>query len=417
MLLEVVESCRSCGVHEPSGDTHPPHVPDLNLKFNEKLWLDMANLDRHLRFEVLIMVDEAEAEVALELVVEPTASKCWDAYYARWGSLRGHPGEMVSDGGGELAGPAFGDNADGAGILRTLTPAKSSPSHGRVERVIRTVRHSLDRLKEDERTAAWVESDYRRAVQTIENGIRNEVGLSSGGTMSTASVRSTGRCSSVHRNVLDMGAAEAEKSESVDKVVALAKKVYREAIASRTLREILHSKPHADDDAPELKSTARRPWGGAADDAPRAGMARRDASAGCLRRRRVMPATITSIIAESCCACTRGTADCGRRSRGHSARCRPTRGMWTPLRGDLRAALTTVSQGTISMSGIVLRLTRNRKVHQGQLVTGPHPWPTVIRRASWLMMTGLRPLMQSVLHTRPMAKLYQSRNRRTISRS
>ena len=256
-LLEVVESCRSCGVHEPSGDTHPPHVPDLNLKFNEKLWLDMANLDRHLRFEVLIMVDEAEAEVAMELVVEPTASKCWDAYYARWGSLRGHPGEMVSDGGGELAGPAFGDNADGAGILRTLTPAKSSPSHGRVERVIRTVRHSLDRLKEDERTAAWVESDYRRAVQTIENGIRNEVGLSSGGTMSTASVRSTGRCSSVHRNVLDMGAAEAEKSESVDKVVALAKKVYREAIASRTLREILHSKPHADDDAPELKIPAK----------------------------------------------------------------------------------------------------------------------------------------------------------------
>ena len=127
------------------------------------------------------------------------------------------------------------------GLAKRATPAYSSSSHGRVERLIETVRWSLDRCED----VPQDEDEYRTLLYTIENSIRNTVMTRNGG--GSASVRATGRISSV---ILQPEEQEGDCLKSghqavvrLQEVQEAASKAYMESRCSRALAEILRAAP------------------------------------------------------------------------------------------------------------------------------------------------------------------------------
>jgi len=188
----------------------------------------------------LIIVDEATCELAMTVLDDRTGLSAYKSYFLRWASLRGHFVEFVTDVGGNFISKDFLREMQAAAVFKKVTAASSSESHGRVERVIRTVRYSLDRIVE-ERRRRKVEppskSEWNVIVASVENGVRNEV--MAGASGSTASLRATGRCSSIHLGLLgdtaSSGATETELSRLADEALD----AYRYVNNNRRLRTIL----------------------------------------------------------------------------------------------------------------------------------------------------------------------------------
>jgi len=187
----------------------------------------------------ILVIDEATNELAIEALEDPGGEAAFEAYERRWASIRGHFAEIVSDAGGEFVAKSFIARCEASGVFKKVTAAKSSESHGKVERPIRTVRWTVDRLKEElrEEKKEWSLVQWNKALHSIENGIRNEVLVA--GTSS--SMRGTGRCSSMHLNTLtDTAVTGAEVTpDSLMDVQRRAQKAYVSTVWNRKLRAIL----------------------------------------------------------------------------------------------------------------------------------------------------------------------------------
>lgn len=234
-MRAVVQACKHCRnvdqrVRRQTG------IPTA-LDFRARGWVDLFLVVGKLW--AIVIIDEATKELALELMEDTTAEAAWEAYVDRWASLRGHFGELLSDPGGEFIGKDFIVRAEMSKVFKKVTAAKSSESHGGVERPIRTVRWTVDRLKDElrERKEEWCAKKWRRALHSIENGIRNEVLVGS----SSASIRATGRVSSMHLNALSDSAvsgAEVPTGSLLD-VQRRAQEAFVRVVWDRKLRAIL----------------------------------------------------------------------------------------------------------------------------------------------------------------------------------
>ena len=224
------------------------------LQFNQRGWIDFFKLTGV--FTAMLIADEASSDIALGVLAVPTAKKAWREYFLRWAARKGPHEEIVSDVGGELIGREFLKEAEQQNVFKKVTAASSSESHGRVERPIKTVRWSLDRILVEEPDAdRWDQSEWEVVLASLENAIRNEVIV--GG--SSASLRATGRTSSIHRNLLSDSPSTGDAIDDLGatrKLMDVAVKQYREVLNSDRLRRLLVQRvPSRGDETYELGDT------------------------------------------------------------------------------------------------------------------------------------------------------------------
>jgi len=199
LVEKVVSECSLCRAVEPR--LRRVLAVPAEVGWLERGWCDLFHIRRlpnGVDLWALGVADECTGDVAFCLLNEGTSGALvWEAYYDRWASIRGHFVHLLSDAGGELVSRAFLEHAEEMGVFKTVTAAKSSESHGKIERYFRTARWTLDRLAVNPSSSKWGVREWKRALQDTENAIRNEV-LAGG---SSASLRSMGRTSTVHRNL------------------------------------------------------------------------------------------------------------------------------------------------------------------------------------------------------------------------
>ena len=238
---QVVKACAGCRDQAPRR-RRVTRIP-RETRWLERGWADFFKLgedDEGVQLWAMAIIDESTAEIAVSLFEckEDQAGKvAYTNYYLSWASKKGHFEHLVSDVGGEYISSAFLREAEQTGkVHKEVTPADSSESHGRVERVVRTLRWTLDRLKADSRTKKWTKRDWLIALATGENAYRNEV-LAGG---HSSSVRATGRTSSVTTNLLsDTRASGHAEPTELQEIMDTALEAYRAVVADRRLRQML----------------------------------------------------------------------------------------------------------------------------------------------------------------------------------
>ena len=240
-VTEVVKGCGSCAAFQARTAAPVSQMPRTDLGYLDRGWADVFVVDSHRKLFAALFIDDATADISVELLCGPATGKTMcEAYLLGWALHRGHFRELVTDGGGENVAKEFVSSLEELGVFKSLTAGKISEAHGKVERPVRTVRWSLDRLIDSNDTSQWTEAQWRICLKTIENAVRNEVLLGE----SSASLRATGRCSSVHRNLLTdtavTGGAACSPSQ-LQTVQDAALESYRVTLCSRRLREMLSS--------------------------------------------------------------------------------------------------------------------------------------------------------------------------------
>jgi len=232
----VIAACDGCRAMAPRARrvTRIPRV----VEWLQRGWCDFMKLADGLW--AMVIIDESSAEIALALVEENegegAGAAAYRTYFLAWGSKKGHFVELLSDVGGELISAAFLKEAEQAKMNKFVTPAASSESHGRVERVIETVRWSIDRMRANSKTKSWTRDQWKMALAIAENAYRNEI-LTDGWS---SSQRATGRSSSVAQTLLSdsRGSGDCEPSE-LQQVMDVSLEAYRDTIADRRLRRML----------------------------------------------------------------------------------------------------------------------------------------------------------------------------------
>ena len=238
---KVVASCGqhgACGRHEKRRK-RGLKVPEL-VDYNRRGWVDFFQITSSPPQWGMAIVDEGTGEVALVACQEGrwTGLSAIQAYFVRWASLRGPHDEIVSDVGGELTSREFIKTCEEWGCFKRVTAASSSESHGRVERCIRTLRWSLDRLLEDNDTKKWTPKEWQVALCSIENAMRNELIVGE----HSSSMRAWGRSTTIHRNVLSDSEVTGDGCENLGtllKVQEAAVQAYRAVVHDVKLRKLL----------------------------------------------------------------------------------------------------------------------------------------------------------------------------------
>ena len=255
LVTEVVQGCKACQVSDSRKSRGHGGVPAI------RSWLELGWIDLFLVATVaqtqiwgLGCIDDGTGEIALHLTDGTTAEDVFGAYEERWATIRGFHKQLVSDPDGACLSVPFRQLCDLNGMEKVVTPGKSSESHGKIERVFRTVRWSLDRLRNDTRTKDWTRIEWKRALHRIENEIRNEVvRVGSGDFISTASLRATGRTSTIHNNLLNDNLATASSVDGfLGEIEEITLQVYRETLYGQRAREILAHRITRTPHQPEL---------------------------------------------------------------------------------------------------------------------------------------------------------------------
>lgn len=192
----------------------------------------------------MIVVDAATKRCALIWLSGTSASgtsakDAWRAYVVRWAAVWGHFRNLVSDPDSSFKAKQFLQEAELAGVFKTVTPGRSSESHGDVERPIRTARWSLDRLTEElrERRQEFSPEEWEIALAQIENSMNNEV-VHGGGS---ASERSAGRQSHMAMSLLGDSLATGREPDvgTLQAIQRRAQEAYISVAWDRRLRVIL----------------------------------------------------------------------------------------------------------------------------------------------------------------------------------
>ena len=197
MIKDVVAKCEACASYKKRIFAPGLTIPDVNKGYNESVFLDTMAFDKGANQHVLVCVDVASGDVALQYIGANSAESVTFGYFNRWASTRGWSDLILSDVGGDLRAKLASHVTNVAGCEKRVVAAKASEAHGRVERVIWTIRWSLERFR-------YTRPGYRSGAEiqaiccVIENGIRNEV-LSGG---YSASQRATGRNSSLDKTFM-----------------------------------------------------------------------------------------------------------------------------------------------------------------------------------------------------------------------
>ena len=228
----VTRTCGICPRFAPRRG-HGVQVPTIT-KYNERVWADSAKASEAV--DVLIVTDEGTGEAMVEPLKRPASSAAaWDAIYIRWLAVRGAPKEMVTDGGGELGSNEFNERCERAGITPRKTASASSESHGRVERTVRTLRWSLDRIVSEMKREPTME-EWRIICATVENSMRSEILV---GGFSSSQRALGGANISLGRSVVSENRVTGSVPEDDDDVARVAMEAFRETRNSDRLRKML----------------------------------------------------------------------------------------------------------------------------------------------------------------------------------
>ena len=192
-IKKAIAECKVC-------ENREPRAPRCTVVPCERSWLErgVADFFKVNAFQKtgertlwgLIVMDSATKRTSLSMLRAATAKEAWKAYMVRWASVWGHFQQLLTDPDTSFLAQNFLKEAELAGVIKSVTPAKSSESHGEVERPIRVIRHTIDRLSEQNRLdrREWTEDEWEVAIAQIENAMNNEVVVGS-----TPSERTTGR--------------------------------------------------------------------------------------------------------------------------------------------------------------------------------------------------------------------------------
>ena len=168
------KGCKGCFLRESR--IKPGSKIPRNLKYLDRVWLDLMSLSAKSNFWCLGVIDEATGEVALQMCDGKTGTEIENAYFQRWTSWRG-PAQsvVVTDAGKEFVDKKVVESLEKLGQQKESTGAFASDAHSKVERLFQTVRWSLDRINADAEKIPKSKSEWVRVLCTIENSCRNEI--------------------------------------------------------------------------------------------------------------------------------------------------------------------------------------------------------------------------------------------------
>ena len=194
-----VAKCELCSKYGHVASAGTSLRPSL-LK-GERGHLDVFTLDHKRGFIGLVVVDEGTRDLAVSALYVPADDETrgvevFRTYLLAWATTHGCHRYFLSDGDGCFKSKSFRNLCHYFHIILQAGPGFSSSSYGIVERMIRTVRISSDKVgaMPDGPTSV---RDWDVSLHIIANGIRNEI--ASGG--STASMRSIGSDSTLFRSM------------------------------------------------------------------------------------------------------------------------------------------------------------------------------------------------------------------------
>ncbi len=243
-LKAMVDGCKKCnayrrrqkGVQKVSERVAP----------NRRVWGDLMCLDKSQEIWALVLVDESTAWGEGYVVTKPTTEKAWAEFW-QWCARNGPPREFVTDRGGEFVTEKFVAECEAIGVWKRTSAGSAPDAHGRVERVIETVRWTLDRRGENgkRKTAA----EWATVLSTVFNAANNEVRRGEG----SASERWHGRGTSTWLNVLsedDAGAGS--DTAQFQRIREETLEDYRAVVNCSKLRAILRQRTMRGVDRDEL---------------------------------------------------------------------------------------------------------------------------------------------------------------------
>lgn len=238
-IRQVRGNCKGCNLTEPK--TTPATKVPQKFPYMHRIWVDLVSLDFRKNVWALGVIDEATNDIALAACAGKTPQAVCDAFIKRWVSLRGGLFSVcVSDAGKEFVSSETVEMMQKLGIFKQTTPAYASASHGKIERLFRTVRWTLDRVVADERKPRGFREWELLLCQT-ENSIRNEIlhgGFSS-------SQRAWGRGTSMTVAPVDATAAtdvepETEMVRRVCELQDLAQEAHWKVRCDKAFSKMLH---------------------------------------------------------------------------------------------------------------------------------------------------------------------------------
>ena len=234
----VCNDCKGCDLAER------PQKPGTSLRPLEReafgrIVTDLISLDARKNFHAIGLIDEATAEIALQVVENKTPEAAAEGAFVRWFSLRGSPNVIVSDLGREFLG-GFIDCLGDLGVEVAKTAAQTPQAHAKVERAFETVRRSLDRVVASGKRPQ-TKREWQGTLSTIENSMRNE--LRQGGFSSAQ--RGTGRGCLLERNLMTDTPVTGYAQEEVCRLLELSREAsdaYRAAVHGRKIRQAVNEK-------------------------------------------------------------------------------------------------------------------------------------------------------------------------------
>jgi hypothetical protein len=234
--VDVVKKCVDCQKHRSS--THKQTQLTRKKPFNFRIWIDIVHLEGNVH--AVGVIEDSISEIAIQPIADMTSATVIHAIESRWTSIRGIPKFIVSDGARNLMSQDYVDYFSKQGVCIEQTPSYSSDSHGKIERVFRTLRWGLDRLVKPENPRSL--KDWETVCFDIENSMRNVV--TQGGF--SPSQRATGRGSSNTVYISDSTPATLnENFDDASEVTRLLKlreeasEAFTQMRTSRALRKIL----------------------------------------------------------------------------------------------------------------------------------------------------------------------------------
>jgi hypothetical protein len=247
-LKVLVDRCKPCQAYKRR--QRGQQKVSERVGANRRVWGDLMCLDKSQETWALVLVDESTAWAEGYVVSKPTGEKVWGAFW-QWCSRYGPPREFVTDRGGEFVNEVFVAECEAIGVRKRTSAGAAPDAHGRIERVIETVRWTLDRRGESERRKTVAE--WAVVLSTVFNATNNEVRRGEG----CASERWLGRVTSTWSNVLSEDDVLRGDETQFAAIREETLEDYRAAVNSTKLRAILRQKTLRGVDRGELAAGAQ----------------------------------------------------------------------------------------------------------------------------------------------------------------
>ena len=245
-LNTIIAACVGCSLNG-SRTAIQRAIPSLCPAFHIAM-LDICVLDSSKELCCIVIVDLGSGIPAVQIIETqpPNSQSAFIAYVVGWASQRGAHRELITDRDGLFRAFNFLRLIEQLGAKKATTGAGSHESLAQAERLIRTIRWTIDRHRDNASDSVKPQNiaDWRFFLAVLMNCLRNEP---QGASQSTASLREYGRSTHLLRTALTDTPASApeEYSQSSNifphllQLAESARQSWRAAACDTRLRRLL----------------------------------------------------------------------------------------------------------------------------------------------------------------------------------